>query len=164
MGGLPQRQKEGLKIDWAATEQARIYNEFKNKWLEDNKISEEKFNQDVQPVLDEVAKPLQQTPQPETVSPEAQHQAIFGGELGKTIEGQANPADAVRALVPKVGDQAKAERFYDLYQKGDAVTALKEFPEFSSFATERRRLWRFPRPNGQQFINQNHLPWALPVR
>ena len=33
----------------------------------------------------------------------------------------------------------QAERFYDLYEKGDAETALKEFPEFSSFATEAQK-------------------------
>ena len=138
--GLPQRQKEGgLKIDWAATEQTRIYNEFKKQWMEENKIGEDQFNQDVQPVLDEVAKPLYQTPQPEAPTAEAQKEAIFGGALGETIEAQANRADAVRALVPQIGDQARAERFYDLYKEGDAATALKEFPEMSAWATEQQK-------------------------
>jgi hypothetical protein len=75
------------------------------------------------------------TPEVTTLTPEAKKEAIFGGKLGETIEGQANQADAVRALVPQIGDQARAERFYDLYQKGDADTALKEFPEMSSLAT-----------------------------
>jgi len=79
------------------------------------------------------------TPEVTTLTPEAKKEAIFGGKLGETIEGQANQADAVRALVPQIGDQARAERFYDLYQKGDADTALKEFPEMSSLATEQQK-------------------------
>ena len=138
--GLPQRQKEGgLKIDWAATEQTRIYDEFKKQWMEEHKVSEGKFNQDVQPVLDEVAKPLHKTPQPEAPTPEAQKEAIFGGDVKDLIEGKENRADAVQALVPKIGDQARAEQFYDLYQKGDAETALKEFPELASWATEQQK-------------------------
>jgi hypothetical protein len=79
------------------------------------------------------------TPEVSTLTPEAKKEAIFGGKLGETIEGQAKQADAVRALVPQIGDQARAERFYDLYQKGDADTALKEFPEMATFATEQQK-------------------------
>lgn len=83
-----------------------------------------------------VAPPLERlTPQPTAPTPEERHQAIFGGVLGQTIKGKENRADAVRALVPQVGGFDRAERFYNLYQQGDFVTALKEFPEFSTWAT-----------------------------
>ena len=79
------------------------------------------------------------TPQPVASTPEEQHKAIFGGALGDTIEGQENRADAVRALVPQLGGQDRAERFYDLYKQDDAAKALEEFPEMASWATEQQK-------------------------
>lgn len=78
-------------------------------------------------------------PQPVAHSPAELQQAIFGGELGQVVERHDNQADAVRALVPLVGTFERAQQFYDLYQQGDATTALREFPEFSTRATPTQR-------------------------
>jgi hypothetical protein len=78
-------------------------------------------------------------PQPAELTPEEQQQAIFGGELGQIAEGQPTLAAAVDALAPLVGSTERAERFYDLYQQGDAATALQEFPEHSTLATEQQK-------------------------
>jgi hypothetical protein len=77
------------------------------------------------------AVPERQAPQPMALTPEEQHQAIFGNRFKENLP----RADAVRALVPEMGSWERAERFYGLYQQGDAATALQEFPEFSAWAT-----------------------------
>lgn len=136
--GLPQRKM-------TATE----HNKFVQEWRYQNQITDQEWGQ-VQDLLKKTetgkaeASPeeimsLFKTPQPERDTPEARREAIFGGPLGQTIEGQPNRADAVRALVPQIGDHARAERFYDLYRAGDTDTALKEFPEFSAWATEQQK-------------------------
>jgi hypothetical protein len=94
-------------------------------------------NDDISPEIKSI---FDKTPQPETRTPEEQRQAIVEGPLGKIIEGQENRNDAIRQMMAEHGLEGKqAERFYDLYEKGDATTALKEFPEFSSWATEAQK-------------------------
>ena len=67
---------------------------------------------------------------------EQKRDAIFGGQLGQIIEDANTRALAVQRLGLEGGmDPKKAERFYDLYKKGDQETAFKEFPEFASGAS-----------------------------
>jgi hypothetical protein len=136
--GLPQRKMTAAE-----------HNKFTQEWREQNLVTGQEWDQ-VQDLLKKTetgqaeASPeeimsLFKTPQPEQATPEARREAIFGGPLAQTIEGQPNRADAVRALVPQIGDHARAERFYDLYQKGDVDAALKEFPEHSAWATQQQK-------------------------
>lgn len=137
-GGIP--RKEGLTPEERQKALSEYFDKYTVDWKETNQINEKQWGA-VKEILDNVKaeKSAFDQPQPEAPTPEAQKEAIFGGALGETIESQPNRADAVRALVPQIGDQARAEQFYDLYQKGDAETALKEFPELASWATEAQK-------------------------
>ncbi|CAO0822430.1 hypothetical protein DFAR_3060003 [Desulfarculales bacterium] len=143
MEGLPRR---GMKIDWAGTEADNLakaaqqdYLNFRAEWMRRNQITEEMWAQ-MKPILDDIAKgapPLYRTPEVASpYTPEQKLEMMFGSRA-ETL--RLPEAEAVRQLTAEIGGHEKAQRFYDLFKAWDADTAMSEFPELSTQATQQQR-------------------------